>query len=109
MQISAGNIGSSLQQASRGSSGGSHRMRRFIVVAEVALSLVLICGASLLFRSLMNLRAVETGVRIENVVTMSLNLPLQAYPTPAESSPGSIASGLVHTLAVALDRQWRGH
>jgi putative ABC transport system permease protein len=82
MQISAANIGSALQQASRGSSGGNHRMRRFIVVAEVALSLVLVCGASLLFRSLMNLRAVETGVRIENVVTMSLNLPLQSYPTP---------------------------
>lgn len=82
MQISAANIGSSLQQASRGSSGGHHRMRRSIVVAEVALSLVLVCGASLLFRSLLNLRAVETGVRIENVITMSLNLPLQAYPTP---------------------------
>jgi predicted permease len=85
-QISAANIGSSLQQASRGSSGGNRRMRRFIVVAEVALSLVLVCGASLLFRSLMNLRAVETGVRIENVVTMSLNLPLQAYPTPVAAA-----------------------
>ena len=79
-------IGSSLQQASRGSSGGNHRVRRFIVVAEVALSLVLACGASLLFRSLMNLRAVETGVQIKNVVTMSLNLPLQAYPTPAAAA-----------------------
>jgi hypothetical protein len=86
MRISAANIGSSLQQASRGSSGGNHRMRRFIVVGEVALSFVLVCGASLLFRSLINLRAVETGVRIENVVTMSLNLPLQAYPTPAAAA-----------------------
>lgn len=86
MQISASNIGSSLRQASRGSSGGNHRTRRYIVVAEVALSLVLVCGASLLFRSLMNLRAVETGVRIENVVTMSVNLPLQAYPTPQSAA-----------------------
>lgn len=86
MHISGANISSSLQQASRGSSGGHHRMRRFIVVGEVALSLVLVCGASLLFRSLMNLRAVETGVRIENVLTMSLNLPLQAYPTPAAAA-----------------------
>ncbi len=86
MQISAANIGSSLQQASRGSSGGKHSLRRFIVVAEVALSLVLVCGASLLFRSLLNLRAVETGVRIENVVTMSVNLPLQTYRTPAAAA-----------------------
>lgn len=82
MQISAASLGSSLQQSSRGSSGGSYRIRRFLVVAEVGLSLVLVCGACLLFRSLWNLQAVETGVRIENVVAMSLNLPLQAYPTP---------------------------
>lgn len=86
MQISVANMGSSLQQASRGSSGRTHRIRRLIVVGEVGLSLVLVCGACLLFRSLLNLQAVETGVRIENVVTMSLNLPLQAYPTPAAAA-----------------------
>ncbi|MBL8214184.1 MAG: ABC transporter permease [Bryobacterales bacterium] len=86
MQISTANLGSSLQQASRGSSGRHHRIRRLIVVTEVGLSLVLVCGACLLFRSLLNLQAVETGVRIENVVTMSLNLPSQAYPTPAAAA-----------------------
>jgi predicted permease len=81
LQISSATLNSSLQEVSRGSSGGRYAVRRFLVVAEVALSLILVCGASLLFRSLLNLRAVETGVRIENVVTMSLDLPRPAYPT----------------------------
>ena len=81
LQISAGNPGLVLGNAPRGSSGSHQRMRRFVVVAEVALSLVLICGAFLLFRSLANLQQIETGVRIENVITMAVDLPVQRYPT----------------------------
>lgn len=50
--------------------------RRLIVIVEVALSLVVVSGALLLFKSLSNLQAPATGVRIENVTTMSVGLPL---------------------------------
>lgn len=80
-QTSAGTLGRSLNLASRGSSGSHHRLRRFIVTTEVALSLVLVCGALLLFRSLSKLQQLDTGIRIENVITMSVSLPARDYPT----------------------------
>jgi predicted permease len=82
LQTSSGNLLQSLNQSARGSSGTHVAVRRAIVVAEVALSLVLVCGALLLFRSLFNLQQLETGVRIEGIITMSADLPVHAYPTP---------------------------
>jgi len=59
----------------RGSSTAHHIVRRSIVIAEVALSLVLVCGALLLFKSLFKLQQLQTGIRIENVITMSISWP----------------------------------
>lgn len=81
LQASIGNPEKSLRQAERGSSGTHHRVRRTIVIAEVALSLVLVCGAFLLFKSLFKLQQLETGIRIENVITVSMNLPARSYPS----------------------------
>ena len=75
-----------LNQASRGSTGSSAVLRRAIVAGEVAVSLMLLCGASLLFRSLINLEHVNAGVRIENVITASMDLPLGKYPTAASAT-----------------------
>jgi putative ABC transport system permease protein len=47
---------------------------------------VLVCGAVLLFRSLLKLQSLDTGVRVENVITMSINLPVGAYPTPRKAA-----------------------
>ena len=55
-------------------------VRRTIVVAEVAVSLVLICGAVLMFKSLLKLQRVDAGVRIDNVITMSADLSLADLP-----------------------------
>jgi len=86
LQTSFGNLTQSLNQASRGSTGSSAFLRRSIVVGEVAVSLILLCGASLLFRSLVNLQKIDPGVRIDHVVTMSADLPLAAYPTPENAT-----------------------
>ncbi|MEX2264825.1 MAG: ABC transporter permease [Bryobacteraceae bacterium] len=82
LQTSFGNLSQSLNQSTRGSSGAHDGVRRAIVIGEVSLSLVLVCGAGLLFRSLLNLQQLETGVRIENVITMSVDLPLHTYRAP---------------------------
>ncbi|MDP2320377.1 MAG: ABC transporter permease [Acidobacteriota bacterium] len=81
IRVSTGSAATALNQAGRGSSGGNDRARRIIVAAEVAVSVVLICGAFLLFKSLGNLQQVEIGARIERVLTMSLDLPYDRYPS----------------------------
>jgi putative ABC transport system permease protein len=83
---SFGDLADSLKQALRGSGGANWRVRRSIVIGEVALSLVLVCGALLLLRSLLNLQRVDAGVRIENVVTTSVDLSTDAYRTPERAA-----------------------
>ncbi|HXY41672.1 MAG TPA: ABC transporter permease, partial [Vicinamibacteria bacterium] len=54
--------------------GGSHsRVRRVLVVAQVALSLLLLIGAGFFTRSLMNLRALDPGFRTERLFTFSVD------------------------------------
>jgi predicted permease len=70
-----------LQESSRsvGSSQSSVRLRRVLLSAEVALTVVLLVGAGLLLRSYQQLRAVDIGVPTHNVLTMSLDLPDAVY------------------------------
>lgn len=70
-----------LNHASRGSSTATDRARRTIVAVEVAVSVVLICGALLLFKSLARLQQVEIGARIDRVITMAVDLPYERYPS----------------------------
>ncbi|HLL45992.1 MAG TPA: ABC transporter permease, partial [Longimicrobiaceae bacterium] len=66
----------SLRDGGRGNTGGrsSLRLRGALVVAEVALALVLLVGAGLLLRSFQQLRAVDTGMRPEGVLTLRMSL-----------------------------------
>jgi len=86
LQTSFGKLSSSLNEAARGSSGSRAAVRRTIVIGEVAASVVLICGAALLFKSLAKLQQVNAGVRIDHVITMSADLPSNAYPTPQSAT-----------------------
>lgn len=63
--------------------GGS--VRAGLVVAEVAGSVVLLCVAFLLGKSLLRLHDIDSGVRTENVMSFSLHLPLDAYREPESS------------------------
>ncbi len=67
--------------AQAGGSAGRHRMRSVLVVAEVALSLVLLVGAGLFLRSFF--RVVERGqtLRTENMLTAQVLLPFASHPT----------------------------
>ncbi|HXE10588.1 MAG TPA: ABC transporter permease [Bryobacteraceae bacterium] len=85
-RASSGDLAGSLKQAVRGTATASAGVRRSLVIGELALSLVLVSGALLLIKSLVKLQQLDTGVRIENVVTASIDLPAQAYPTPQKAA-----------------------
>lgn len=65
---------------------GGRRTRNALVVAEVALSLVLLVGAGLLIRTLWNLRDVNPGFEPQNVLTMSLGVASTDYATPQQEA-----------------------
>ena len=82
LRTSSDTLALGLSQSSRTTSGARGHLRRTVVVAEVALSLMLVCGALLLLRTLLNLQRVDVGVRVENVVTVPVDLPTTMYRTP---------------------------
>ena len=85
LRLSAGSAAEALNHGARGSSGGQDRIRRAIVCAEVAISIVLISGSVLLFKSLTRLQQVDTGVRAPNVITASVDIARDKYPTAAHA------------------------
>jgi putative ABC transport system permease protein len=86
LQTSFGKLSEAMNQGARGSSRSGAAVRRTIVIGEVAASVVLICGAALLFKSLAKLEQVDAGVRVDHVITMSTDLPMAAYPSPASAA-----------------------
>jgi predicted permease len=75
--------GTLLQQGAhtRTRSRASRATRRTLVVAQVACAFVLLVGAGLLWISLRNLLAMDTGLRAEGVVTANVSLPATRYTT----------------------------
>jgi putative ABC transport system permease protein len=69
--------------ARTGGSRGGQRLRHALVVAELALSVVLLLGAGLLLRSVLNIQRVDRGFDSQGVLTMRLTLPRERYPGDA--------------------------
>jgi putative ABC transport system permease protein len=72
-----------LKQGTRGTSDSGGKTRNLLVVCEVALSLVLLIGAGLMVRTLWELRNVGPGFDSSNVLTMSVAVPRDRFPSPA--------------------------
>src|SRR6266568_1152156 len=75
-----------LKEGSRGIGGSSGRasLRKALLTAEVALTVVLLVAAGLLFRSFLRLRAVDLGCTTKNVLTMNYFLRGDKYSKPEQ-------------------------
>jgi len=83
LQASRPEMEQALKEASRGSSGvRGNRLRSAFVVAQFALSLVLLVGAGLLIRSFAQLRAVHPGFEPNGVIAFWQSLPQARYAEP---------------------------
>ena len=83
---SGGSVLSALQENSRGIGGSASRtsMRKALLTGEVALTVVLLVAAGLLFRSFLRLRAVDLGCTTRNVLTMNYFLRGDKYSKPEQ-------------------------
>ena len=64
---------------SGGGSTGHHRFRNALVVAQVAVSLLLLACAGFFIRSFQNSANVDMGFRVDHTLMMSVDLGLQGY------------------------------
>jgi putative ABC transport system permease protein len=82
LQASKPNLNEMLNEGGRGSTGGRRQQLASdaLVALEVALSLVLLVGAGLMFRSFIGLQWVDPGFNPSNALTISFSLPKEKYP-----------------------------
>ncbi len=118
-------VHATLKDAGRGASGTSalwgrgHNMRRALVVAELALSVMLLIGAGLLIRSFARLQDVPPGFTARGVLTLELTMSGRKYasgPIVAETYrqllarlsrlPGVTAAGAVTSLPLSQMMAW---
>src|SRR5262245_2692494 len=104
-------LNEALKEGGRSSGGSSGLARGGLVVAEVALTLVLLVAAGLLIRSLWRVMRINPGFNPEGALTMQLSLPASDYSGSArkiafyrqlferlKSVPGVEAAGMVNNL-----------
>ncbi len=86
LRYGAPNLSLVLKEGGRASTGGreKHRARNALVIAQMALALVLLCGSGLMLRSFAKLNAVKPGFDAEQVMTFRVSLPSATYKNGKE-------------------------
>ena len=75
-----------LQDSARSVGGGVSRvlLRKWLLTAEIALTVVLLVAAGLLLKSFVLLRTTELGAATDDVLTMGYSLPTEQYSKPEQ-------------------------
>jgi predicted permease len=122
LQVSRANPHDTLKDGARGT-GGQRRAGRLggiMVVAELALTVVLLCGAGLMLRSFMVLYATPAGFDVDGLARMRMQLPPARYPDVAsrrrffeellpriQAIPGVAASAMTTAVPPLDHEEWR--
>ncbi len=106
-----------LKEEGRGAGGGRRttRMRKILVVAEVAMALVLLAGAGLLVRTLAALSQESPGFRPDHLLLAQVDLPEARYGEPREivaffdralervrALPGVVSAGVISSAPFSM-------
>lgn len=122
LHVSRDTQNETLKEGARGSTG-NRRANRFgngLVVAELALTAVLLCGAGLMLRSFAALDAADPGFPVEGLMRMRMQLPPANYPTAEarlrffdqlqpriEAIPGIQMAAVTTSVPPLDDQEWR--
>jgi predicted permease len=121
LKASQVDLNETLKEGGRSSLGGprGRRIRNLLVVAEIALSLVLLVGAGLLIRSFVALQKVNPGFSAQNLLTLRLSTAGPGYSKPdsraaffgqvwerLEKLPGVQSAGGVSVLPLGPGVSW---
>jgi len=95
------------------------RLRGSIIVPQIALALVPLCGAGLLIRSFVRLQEVPLGFAAEHRLTLAFSAPRARYAKPAEIAdlakrvreetlqiPGMLQAGLAQAIPFSAGPRW---
>ncbi|HET7217156.1 MAG TPA: ABC transporter permease, partial [Vicinamibacterales bacterium] len=116
-QSSRLNVGPTLKDQATNVLGGQGRVRKALVAAQIAISLLLLVGAALFIRTLDNLLAVDIGFQSGRLLSFSIDPSLNGYDPPRlrqfvktllerlHQQPGVDAAGLA-TIRLLEGNQW---
>jgi predicted permease len=82
LRSSRTDLQSVIRQGGRGNLRGRNRAQSLLVIVQMALTLVLLTGASLLFRTVHKLWSVNPGFHTQNIITFKIGLSPSATKTP---------------------------
>ena len=85
LQVSNPDLAGALKSGAREGGGERLRTRRALVVAQAALSVLLLVGAGLFLQSLHNVRSMELGYAPEQVLTVDVDLTGTRYSAKEET------------------------
>jgi len=122
LHISRDGQSDTLKEGARGSTGSRRtgRLGGAMVVAELALTIVLLCGAGLMLRSFAALAGGDPGFAVDGLARMRMQLPPSNYPTPdarlrfwdqllpkVAAIPGVQSAAFTTSVPPLNDEEWR--
>ena len=118
LQATRPDVGRTLKDQANSVAGTGHaRLRKSLVVGQVALSLLLLIGAGLFIRSLRNLRESGAGIRPSNLISFTVDPSLNGYTGPRSraffselnrnlSATAGVQSAALATNAILAGEEW---